>query len=114
MAADCIFCRIANGEIPARIVHSDEHVVAFHDVAPKAPTHVLVIPRRHVATLLDPGGDDAELLGRINAAAITVARELGLADGFRLVFNCGEHAGQSVFHLHLHLLGGREFSWPPG
>ena len=114
MAADCIFCRIADGEIPARVVFADEHVVAFHDVAPKAPTHVLVIPRRHIATLYDAGADDAELLGRLNRTAIEVARELGLKDGFRLVFNCGEHAGQSVFHLHLHLLGGRDFAWPPG
>ncbi len=114
MAADCIFCRIADGEIPARVVFADEHVVAFHDVAPKAPTHVLVIPRRHIATLYDAGADDAELLGRLNHTAIEVARELGLKDGFRLVFNCGEHAGQSVFHLHLHLLGGRDFAWPPG
>jgi histidine triad (HIT) family protein len=114
MAADCIFCRIADGAIPARVVFADEHVVAFHDVAPKAPTHVLVIPRRHIATLYDAGADDAELLGRLNRTAIEVARELGLKDGFRLVFNCGEHAGQSVFHLHLHLLGGRDFAWPPG
>jgi histidine triad (HIT) family protein len=114
MAADCIFCRIADGEIPARVVFADEHVVAFHDVAPKAPTHVLVIPRRHIATLYDAGADDAELLGRLNRTAIEVARELGLKDGFRLVFNCGERAGQSVFHLHLHLLGGRDFAWPPG
>jgi histidine triad (HIT) family protein len=114
MAADCIFCRIAAGEIPARVVFSDDQVVAFHDVAPKAPTHVLVIPRRHIATLYDAGADDAELLGRLNRTAIEVARQLGLADGFRLVFNCGEHAGQSVFHLHLHLLGGRDFAWPPG
>ena len=114
MAADCIFCRIADGEIPARVVFADDQVVAFHDVAPKAPTHVLVIPRRHIATLYDAGADDAALLGRLNQTAIEVARELGLRDGFRLVFNCGEHAGRSVFHLHLHLLGGRDFAWPPG
>jgi len=114
MGADCIFCHIANREIPARIVFADDQVVAFHDVAPKAPTHVLVIPRRHVETLLDTGAGDGELLGRLSTTAIALARELGLGDGFRLVVNCGERAGQSVFHLHLHLLGGRPFAWPPG
>lgn len=114
MAADCIFCRIANGDIPARIVLSDDQIVAFHDVAPKAPTHVLLIPRRHVARLDETGAQDAELLGRLMATAVALARELGLDDGYRLVMNCGEHAGQSVFHLHLHLLGGRHFAWPPG
>ena len=114
MAADCIFCRIADGEIPARVVFADDQVVAFHDVAPKAPTHVLVIPRRHIATLYDAGADDAALLGRLNQTAIEVARQLGLVDGFRLVFNCGEHAGQSVFHIHFHVLGGRLLLWPPG
>jgi histidine triad (HIT) family protein len=114
MAAECIFCRIAEGEIPARIAFADEQVVAFHDVAPKAPTHVLVIPRRHVALLSDTGPEDTELLGRLSTTAVALARELGLSDGYRLVMNCGEHAGQSVFHLHLHLLGGRSFAWPPG
>lgn len=114
MPADCLFCRIANGEIPARIARADDQVVAFHDIAPKAPTHVLVIPRRHVARLDETGPADAELLGRLMSAAVALARELGLDDGYRLVMNCGEHAGQSVFHLHLHLLGGRRFEWPPG
>jgi histidine triad (HIT) family protein len=112
--SDCIFCRIADGEIPARQVASDDHLVAFHDVAPKAPTHVLIIPRRHVASLADAGADDRELLGRLLDAARRLAGELGLADGFRVVINSGADAGQTVFHLHVHLLGGRAFGWPPG
>ena len=111
----CIFCRIAAGEIPATVVYEDEQVVAFRDLHPQAPTHVLVIPKRHVATLLEAGAHDTLLLGQLQAAAVEVARREGLADsGFRLVVNCGEGAGQSVFHLHLHLLGGRRLSWPPG
>ena len=111
--SECLFCRIAAGEIPARIVHSDEDVVAFHDVAPKAPVHVLVIPRRHLASLAETGPDDAALLARLMATAVELAREL-TTNGYRVVVNCGESAGQSVFHLHFHLLGGRVFSWPPG
>lgn len=113
--SDCIFCQIARGEIPARIAHQDDELVAFHDVAPQAPTHVLVIPRRHVATLLDLAAEDAALLGRMQMTAIGLARDLGLdRRGFRLVTNCLADAGQSVFHLHLHLLGGRRMQWPPG
>ncbi|MBP1641708.1 MAG: histidine triad nucleotide-binding protein [Acidobacteria bacterium] len=111
--SDCLFCRIAAGEIPARIVHADEHVIAFHDVAPKAPTHVLVIPRRHLASLSAAETADAPLLGRLLDACAGVARQLGLAS-YRVVVNNGEDAGQSVLHLHLHVLGGRGFSWPPG
>jgi histidine triad (HIT) family protein len=113
--ADCIFCRIAAGEIPARIVHQDDELVAFHDVHPQAPTHVLIVPRRHLPTLLDVAPQDVPLLGRMQATAVDLARRLGLDEaGFRLVFNCGEGAGQSVFHIHLHLLGGRRLAWPPG
>jgi histidine triad (HIT) family protein len=112
---DCVFCRIASGEIPARLAYQDAEVVAFHDLNPQAPTHVLVIPRRHVGTLLDTTAEDAALLGRLVGAAVDLARELGLdRDGFRLVWNCLEGAGQSVFHIHLHLLGGRRMAWPPG
>jgi histidine triad (HIT) family protein len=111
--SDCLFCRIAAGEIPARIVHQDAEVVAFHDISPQAPTHVLVIPRRHVASLAETGGGDQALLGRMLGVAADIARAEGLAS-WRLVTNCGSEAGQSVFHLHLHLLGGRRFSWPPG
>ena len=112
---DCVFCRIAAGQIPARLAHEDDEIVAFHDLHPQAPTHVLVIPRRHIATLLDTVEEDALLLGRMQAVAVALARKLGLdRDGFRLVANCLSGAGQSVFHIHLHLLGGRRFSWPPG
>ncbi len=112
---DCIFCKIAGGEVPAKLVHEDDEIVAFHDVNPQAPTHVLVIPRRHIPTLLDAAEGDAGLLGRLQIAAVAIARQLGLdRDGFRLVTNCLEGAGQSVFHIHLHLLGGRRLGWPPG
>lgn len=112
---DCIFCKIAAGVIPADVVYQDDSVLAFRDLHPQAPTHVLVIPKRHLASLLDAGDDEALLLGRLQGAAIQVARQEGLADsGFRLVTNCGAGAGQSVFHVHVHLLGGRRLSWPPG
>jgi histidine triad (HIT) family protein len=112
---DCIFCRIVAGEIPARIVHQDEDLLAFHDLSPQAPTHVLIVPRKHLATLLESGPDDVQLLGKLQAAAVAIARSQGLdRDGFRVVTNCLEGAGQSVFHLHVHLLGGRRFGWPPG
>lgn len=113
--SDCIFCKIAAGEIAADLVHEDDHLVAFRDITPQAPTHILVIPRRHVATLLETGEEHVELLGRMQRAAIEIARQEGLGErGFRLVTNCLEEAGQSVFHLHLHLLGGRRLGWPPG
>jgi histidine triad (HIT) family protein len=112
---DCIFCRVAAGEIPARFVHQDAEVIAFHDLTPQAPTHVLVVPRRHLATLLEAKAEDAALLGRLQLVAVDIARRLELdRQGFRLVTNCLEGAGQSVFHLHVHLLGGRRFGWPPG
>jgi histidine triad (HIT) family protein len=112
--SDCLFCRIAAGEIPASLVDSDAQIVAFHDLHPQAPVHVLVIPRRHLATLGETSDADRETLGHLLAAAARIARRLGLEDGFRVVVNNGERAGQSVFHLHLHLLGGRAFDWPPG
>jgi histidine triad (HIT) family protein len=111
----CVFCEIAAGRIPARMVASDDQLIAFHDATPQAPTHVLVIPRRHVTSLteLEPG-DDA-LTGAMVRKARDVARELGLGErGFRLVLNCGDDAGYSVYHIHLHLLGGRKLGWPPG
>jgi len=110
---DCLFCKIAAGEIPSRAVHSDEHVYAFHDIAPKAPTHVLVIPRKHIARLAAAGEADRDLVGEVVARAAAIARDLGL-EHYRLVANNGEGAGQTVFHLHFHLLGGRPMSWPPG
>jgi histidine triad (HIT) family protein len=112
---DCIFCRIASGDIPASVVYQDDQVVAFRDLNPQAPTHVLVVPRRHVATLNDLGEADAELVGRMYLAARQIAADEGIAErGYRTVFNCNADAGQSVFHLHLHVLGGRPMGWPPG
>lgn len=113
--SECIFCRIVAGELPAELIHEDDEIVAFRDIEPQAPVHVLIVPRRHVATLLDLDPEDAGLLGRLQTTAIHLARRLGLEErGFRLVLNCLEEAGQSVFHIHLHLLGGRPMRWPPG
>ena len=113
MSDSCLFCRIIRKEIPATIVFETEHVLAFRDIDPKAPTHVLVIPRDHVATLDD--ARDPRMLGEVMLAAAEIARADGLvAGGYRTVVNCGADAGQSVFHIHLHLLGGRPLSWPPG
>lgn len=113
--SDCIFCKIASGEIPSKLVHEDEDCLAFHDLNPQAPVHVLVIPRRHIATANELSADDALLIGRIVTRLPELARRLGIADrGYRTVMNCLEEAGQSVFHLHLHLLGGRAMGWPPG
>jgi histidine triad (HIT) family protein len=113
---ECLFCRIVAGEIPATIVKRSEDAVAFRDVDPKAPTHVLLIPTRHIAAVRDAEGPDGErLLGRLLGFAAEVATELGLdAGGYRVVTNTGKDAGQSVDHLHFHLLGGRRLSWPPG
>lgn len=112
--ADTIFGKIVRGEIPATIVHEDDLCMAFHDVAPQAPVHVLVIPKKPIVSLADAATDDAGLLGHLVFVATQLARTLGLADGYRLVINCGRDGGQSVDHLHLHLLGGRRLSWPPG
>ena len=113
---DCIFCRIVRGEIPADIVARSADAVAFRDLNPQAPTHVLVVPTRHLAAARDAEGEEgAILLGRTLQLATRVARDLGLdANGYRLVANTGAGAGQSVFHLHVHLLGGRPMGWPPG
>jgi len=111
----CIFCEIVAGRIPSKTVASDERTIAFHDINPGAPTHVLVIPRRHVASLADLAPGDDDLVGAMVRQARDVAKELGLAErGFRLVFNAGDDAGYSVYHIHLHLLGGRRLGWPPG
>ena len=112
MSDSCLFCRIVRGEIPARIVREDEHTVAFRDIDPKAPTHVLVIPRVHVASL-DEAGDPA-LVGQLMLAAAEVAAAEGIAGGYRTVINTGADAGQTVHHLHVHVLGGRKLAWPPG
>ncbi|HKW13171.1 MAG TPA: histidine triad nucleotide-binding protein [Candidatus Krumholzibacteria bacterium] len=110
---DCVFCSIANGKIPARKVHETDDVVAFHDLNPAAPVHVLVIPRKHIATLDDAQEADALLLGKMMRAAGEVAAKLNLTDGYRVVMNVQAGAGQSVFHVHLHVLAGRAFAWPP-
>ena len=113
MSDDCVFCRIAEGKIPSRKVYEDDAIFAFEDIAPKAPTHVLLIPRKHIARLADASAADEAVLGALAARAAAIAKDRGLSD-FRLVANNGEGAGQSVFHLHFHLLGGRSMSWPPG
>jgi len=111
----CSFCQIVEGRIPSKTVRADDRLVAFHDIRPQAPTHVLVIPRRHITSLLDLGPGDDGLLGAMVREARDIASELGLGErGFRLVMNCGDDAGYSVYHIHLHLLGGRRLGWPPG
>jgi histidine triad (HIT) family protein len=114
MMADNIFLKIVRKEIPARIVHEDEQCLAFHDTRPQAPVHVLIIPKKEIATHVDIQAEDRELIGHLHVVAAQIARQLGLSDGYRLVLNCRERAGQTVPHLHLHLLGGRDFTWPPG
>ena len=109
---DCLFCRIVAGKIPATVVYEDDHVMAINDVFPRAPFHVLVVPRKHVERLSDL--EDEPLGGRLLQAVRKVARQGGVGDNFRLVVNNGDNAGQNVLHLHLHVLGGREFAWPPG
>lgn len=111
----CLFCRIVAGEVPAAIVYQDDRLVAFKDINPQAPGHVLVIPRRHVSTLNDLSAEDDALVGEMVRRAAAIARDLGFSDrGYRMVFNCNAEAGQTVFHIHLHLLGGRRMTWPPG
>ncbi len=111
----CLFCKIAAGEIPATLVYQDDTLVAFKDINPQAPLHVLVIPRRHVATLNDLSAGDDALVGSMQRAAAAIAKEHGYAErGFRTVMNCNAEAGQTVFHIHLHLLAGRGLVWPPG
>ena len=113
--ADCLFCKIINRDIPASIVYEDEHVLAFNDISPQAPTHVLVIPKRHISSLLGLAQEDDGIVGEIVRRAAAIATERGIAvDGFRTVFNTNAGAGQTVFHIHLHLLGGRPMHWPPG
>jgi histidine triad (HIT) family protein len=112
---DCIFCKIAAGEIETDFVYEDDQVVAFRDLDPQAPTHVLVIPRTHIATTNDLTAESAGLVGRMTLAAKQIAERDGIAErGYRMVLNCNPEAGQSVFHIHLHVLGGRPMGWPPG
>ncbi len=111
----CLFCKIVAGEIPAARVHEDDELIAFDDIAPQAPMHVLIVPRVHIPTLNDLTETHEALLGRMIRQAAAIAAARGYAqDGYRTVFNCNEQAGQTVFHLHLHVLGGRPMAWPPG
>ena len=113
--ADCLFCKIIDRTIPAGLVYEDERVIAFNDINPQAPTHVLIVPKRHIATLNDVGTEEDQLVGELVRTAATIAKDRGLsAGGFRTVFNTNRDAGQTVFHIHLHLLGGRSMAWPPG
>jgi histidine triad (HIT) family protein len=113
--SDCLFCRIVKREIPASIVYEDDQVVAFNDINPQAPTHVLVVPKRHIASLNDLQAEDDQIVGEMVRRAATLAKERGLSErGFRTVFNTNRDAGQTVFHIHLHLVGGRTMTWPPG
>jgi histidine triad (HIT) family protein len=112
---DCLFCRIVNGEIPATIVHQDDRVIAFRDINPQAPTHVLVVPRQHIASLNDLTPDDDGIVGELVRRGAAIAKANGHGGrGYRTVFNCNADAGQTVFHIHLHVLGGRTMTWPPG
>jgi histidine triad (HIT) family protein len=114
MNADCLFCKIAAKQIPAKMVYEDDDVFAFEDIGPQAPTHILICPRKHFASLNDASPEDQAVLGKLQLVAADYARKLNLLEGYRTVVNTGRGAGQSVFHLHLHLLGGRAFHWPPG
>ena len=111
---DCIFCRIIRGEAPGKKVYEDERAFVFEDINPQAPTHVLIIPKKHIVGLKEARPEDADIIGYLHLLAAQIARERGIEDGYRTVFNVGPRAGQSVFHLHLHLLGGRSLRWPPG
>ena len=113
--ADCLFCKIIKREIPSSIVYEDDRVFAFTDINPQAPTHVLVVPKRHIASLNDLTADDDQIVGELARRAAAIAKDRGIsADGYRTVFNTNLAAGQTVFHIHLHLLGGRTMHWPPG
>lgn len=112
--SDCIFCKIVAGQIPSKKVYEDEKVLAFYDINPAAPVHVLVIPKEHIESMMDVKKDQQELIGHIHGVIKNIADELDLKDGYRIVNNCGQNGGQEVPHLHFHLLGGRSLTWPPG
>lgn len=112
--ADCIFCMIANKDIPSKVAYEDEKIIVFHDLEPQAPVHVLIIPKKHISSLDDMKDEDAELLGYLMFKVKDIAKGLGLENGYRLVNNCGEDGLQTVQHLHFHLLGKRKMTWPPG
>jgi histidine triad (HIT) family protein len=111
---DCLFCKIVAGEIPSKKVYDDEYTYAFEDIDPKAPTHVLVVPKRHISGLKEAEAADAEIIGRCHLVAAEIARQRKIETSYRTVLNVGPGSGQSVFHLHVHLLGGRSLKWPPG
>jgi histidine triad (HIT) family protein len=111
---DCLFCRIIRGEVPSKKVYEDDQIFAFEDLNPQGPTHVLVIPKKHIAGLKEATAEEAELLGLCHLAAARIAHDRGIEDGYRTVLNVGPKSGQSVFHLHVHLIGGRTLHWPPG
>ena len=113
--SDCLFCKIVSGQIPGDVVYQDDEIVAFRDITPQAPMHLLIVPRRHIATLNELTADDDQLIGSMTRLAATLAGEQGYGErGFRTVFNCNAEAGQSVFHIHMHVLAGRSLRWPPG
>ncbi len=112
--SDCLFCNMVEGTVKARKVYEDEKVFAFEDIKPQAPTHVLIIPKKHIVGLKEAQPEDAEIIGYMHLVAAQIARERGIEDGYRTVFNVGPNSGQSVFHIHLHLIGGRRMTWPPG
>jgi len=111
---NCLFCKIIKGEIPAKKVYEDEQSLAFEDINPQAPTHIQVIPKQHIARIYDIDDSTSHIVGKLTQVANNIAKEKELLDGYRLVINCNAGAGQTVFHIHLHLLGGRPFKWPPG
>ena len=111
---DCLFCRIISGEIPSKKAYEDERVYAFEDINPQAPTHILVVPKKHIRGLKEAQKEDAEIIGYCQLMAADIARQRSIEDGYRTVINVGPRAGQSVFHLHVHLIGGRPLHWPPG
>ncbi len=112
---DCIFCKIVNGEIPSKKVYEDELVYAFEDITPQAPVHVLIIPKEHIASALEVNEENSNIIGHVFKVAGKIAKDLNIAEnGFRIVNNCGEHGGQTVHHIHFHMLGGRNLQWPPG
>ncbi len=114
-SSDCLFCKILAGDVPAELVYESNEAIAFRDINPKAPSHVLIIPRQHIETINDLGPGDAALVGKLFLVAQQVAKDEGIAEnGYRVVMNCNADAGQTVFHLHLHMLGGRQLDWPPG
>ena len=114
MPEDCLFCKIVEGKIKSRNVYEDDKVLVFEDLNPQAPTHVLIIPKKHISGLKEAQAGDAEIIGYMHLIAAKIGRERSIEDGYRTVFNVGPNSGQSVFHIHLHLIGGRKMAWPPG